>query len=103
MWQAAQLERSLLGQYNGCGLCESRAGRCETLDLEIYAKNLELNDQAQKYIHKKFERLKRHLKPIRDARLEVSQDCGPVSGRQDRGPDDNHHQQLHASRGGKRT
>ena len=73
MWQAAQLERSLLGQYNGCGLCESRAGRCETLDLEIYAKNLELNDQAQKYIHKKFERLKRHLKPIRDARLEVSQ------------------------------
>ena len=42
------------------------------MDLKIYAKNLELNNEAESYIHKKFKRLERHLNHISDAKLEVS-------------------------------
>ena len=42
------------------------------VDIKIYAKNLEMNSQARSYIQKKFQRLERHLKPIADAKLEVS-------------------------------
>ena len=42
------------------------------MDLKIYAKNLELNSEAEGYIQKKFKRLERHLKLMSDAELEVS-------------------------------
>ena len=42
------------------------------MDIKIYAKNIEMNSQARGYIQKKFQRLERHLKPISDAKLEVS-------------------------------
>ena len=42
------------------------------MDIEIYARNIELNDQARKYIQRKFQRLERHLRPLSDAKLEVS-------------------------------
>ena len=42
------------------------------MDLKIYAKNVDLNAEAERYIQKKFSRLERHLRPISDAKLEVS-------------------------------
>ena len=42
------------------------------MDLNIYARNLKLNDEAESYIRKKFKSLERHLNHISDAKLEVS-------------------------------
>ena len=42
------------------------------MEIEIYARNLQLNSEAQSYIQKKFGKLERHLKPISNAKLEVS-------------------------------
>ena len=42
------------------------------MDVNIYARNLELNKEAETYIRKKFKRLERHLNQISDAKLEVS-------------------------------
>jgi putative sigma-54 modulation protein len=40
--------------------------------IKVLTKNFELNLAAEAYIQKKFERLHRHLKPIKDAKLEVT-------------------------------
>ena len=42
------------------------------MDIQIYAKNLDLNTETEEYIHKRFSRLERHLKSISDAKLEIS-------------------------------
>ena len=42
------------------------------MDIKIYTKNMQLNSDAERYIQKKFRRLERHLKPISDAKLEIS-------------------------------
>ena len=42
------------------------------MELKIYARNIDLNRQAEEYIQKKFERLERHLRPLSDAKLEIS-------------------------------
>ena len=42
------------------------------MELKIYAKNITVDDRTTDYIHKKFNRLKRHLSAISDAKLEVS-------------------------------
>ena len=42
------------------------------MDLRIYAKNIELSDQVEKYVQRKFERLERHLRSMSDAKLELS-------------------------------
>lgn len=42
------------------------------MELKIYAKNIDLNPHAESYIHKKFGRLERHLKPLSDAKLEIT-------------------------------
>ncbi len=40
--------------------------------LQVLTKNIELNSQSNDYIQKKFQRLERHIKPVPDAKLEVS-------------------------------
>ena len=50
------------------------------MDIEIHAKNIELNDQAHKYIQRKFQRLERHLRPLSDAKLEVSRTSARSQG-----------------------
>lgn len=42
------------------------------MDIKIYARNLELNGHAEDYIRKKLNRLERHLRPISDAKLELT-------------------------------
>ena len=42
------------------------------MDIRIYSKNLELNADAESYIHKKSDRLKHHMNRMSDAKLEVS-------------------------------
>ena len=42
------------------------------MDIDIYAKNIELNSEAERYIHKKLNRLESHLRPITDAKLEIT-------------------------------
>jgi putative sigma-54 modulation protein len=42
------------------------------MDIRIYSKNLDLNADAESYIHKKFDRLKRHLNQMSDAKVEIS-------------------------------
>jgi putative sigma-54 modulation protein len=42
------------------------------MDIRIFARNIELNPDAERYIQKKFSRIERHLRPISDAKLEVS-------------------------------
>ena len=42
------------------------------MEIRTSAKNLELNVEAEQYIQKKFKRLERHLKPMSDAKLELS-------------------------------
>ena len=42
------------------------------MDIRIYSKNLELNADAESYIQKKFDSLKRHMNRMSDAKLEVS-------------------------------
>jgi putative sigma-54 modulation protein len=42
------------------------------MDIRIQAKNIDLNPHAEQYIQKKFERLRRHLPNLDDAKMEVS-------------------------------
>ncbi len=42
------------------------------MDIRIYSENLDLNADAESYIHKKFDRLKRHVNRMSGAKLEVS-------------------------------
>ena len=42
------------------------------MDIRIQAKNIDLNPHAEQYIQKKFDRLRRHLPNLDDAKLEVS-------------------------------
>lgn len=42
------------------------------MDIKVFSKNLEWNSEAEKYVQKKFRRLERHLRPVSDAKLEVS-------------------------------
>jgi putative sigma-54 modulation protein len=42
------------------------------MELKIYAKNINIDDRTEEYIRKKFDRLKRHLSAMTDAKLEVS-------------------------------
>ena len=42
------------------------------IELKIYARNIEIDSRANEYIQKKFERLKRHLSSLSEAKLEVS-------------------------------
>lgn len=49
-----------------------RCTRCFLVEMKIIVKSIELNQQAETYIQKKFNRLERHLNAISDAKLEVS-------------------------------
>lgn len=42
------------------------------MEIKIQAKNIDLNPHAEEYIHKKFNRLQRHLPNLDDAKMEVS-------------------------------
>ena len=42
------------------------------MDIQIQAKNIDLNPNAEQYIQKKFDRLLRHLPNLDDAKMEVS-------------------------------
>ena len=42
------------------------------MELSTSYKNIQPNDEAERYIQKKVDRLARHLKPPSDARLEIS-------------------------------
>ena len=42
------------------------------MDIRIQAKNIDLNPHAEQYIQKKFDRLRRHLPNLDDAKMEVS-------------------------------
>ena len=42
------------------------------MDIRIYSKNLDLNADAESYIQRKFDRLKRHMNQMSDAKLEVT-------------------------------
>lgn len=42
------------------------------MDVRIHSRNLDLNDELELYIKNKLQRVERHLKPISDAKLEVS-------------------------------
>ncbi|MDA1348573.1 MAG: ribosome-associated translation inhibitor RaiA [Chloroflexi bacterium] len=42
------------------------------MDVRTFAKNIDLNEEAELYIQKKIDRLARHLKPLSDAKLEVT-------------------------------
>jgi putative sigma-54 modulation protein len=42
------------------------------VEITIYAKNIEVNAEAEAYIQKMFQRLERHLKSVSSAKLEVS-------------------------------
>ena len=42
------------------------------MDIQIQAKNIDLNPNAEQYIQKKFDRLRRHLPNLDDAKMEVS-------------------------------
>lgn len=50
------------------------------MDIRIYSRNLDLNADAESYIHKKFSRLKRHLNKISEAKLEISQTSSRSQG-----------------------
>ena len=42
------------------------------LEINVYARDLDLNPEAESYIQKKFRRLERHLRALSDAKLELS-------------------------------
>ena len=56
------------------GICQPALILCQGVDMDIriYSENLDLNGDAESYIHKKFDRLKRHMNRMSDAKLEVS-------------------------------
>ena len=42
------------------------------MELRIYARNIEVDRRAYEYIKRKFERLRRHLSSISDAKVAVA-------------------------------
>ena len=42
------------------------------MSISIHTKNIDLNPESERYIHKKFNRIQRHLPNMGDAKLEVS-------------------------------
>lgn len=50
------------------------------MDIRIQTRNIDLNPQAENYIHKKFNRIQRHLRNIDDAKIEVSRSRGRATG-----------------------
>ena len=51
------------------------------MEINIHARNLDLNANAENYIQKKFDRLKRHLTQISDAKIEVHRTSGKSQGK----------------------
>ena len=43
-----------------------------TLDVEIYGRNVEINDRIQDYVEKKISKLDRYLNNIEEARVDLS-------------------------------
>ena len=52
------------------------------MDIKIYARNLDLNPNAEDYVQKKFNRVLRHLPNMDDAKIEVSRRPSRSSGEQ---------------------
>ena len=52
------------------------------MDIKIYARNLDLNPNAEDYVQKKFNRVQRHLPNMDDAKLEVSRRSARSTGEQ---------------------
>ena len=50
------------------------------MDIKIYARNLDLNPNAEDYVQKKFSRVFRHLPNMDDAKLEVSRRSSRSAG-----------------------
>ncbi len=50
------------------------------MDIKIYARNLDLNPNAEAYVQKKFNRVLRHLPNMDDAKLEVSRRSSRSTG-----------------------
>ena len=63
------------------------------MDIKIYARNLDLNPNAEDYVQKKFNRVFRHLPNMDDAKLEVSR-------RSSRSAEDRIHAQMTLKIGG---
>ena len=47
------------------------------MDVRTFTKNIDLNEEADLSIQKKIDRLARHLKPLSDAKLEVTRTSVP--------------------------
>ena len=52
------------------------------MDIKIYARNLDLNPNAEDYVQKKFNRVQRHLPNMDDAKIEVSRRSSRSTGEQ---------------------
>ena len=52
------------------------------MDIKIYARNLDLNPNAEDYVQKKFSRVQRHLPNMDDAKIEVSRRSSRSTGEQ---------------------
>lgn len=50
------------------------------MDIRIHSRDLDINPDAERYVQKKFDRLKRHLNHISDAKLEISRSPGRSQG-----------------------
>lgn len=50
------------------------------MDIQIYARNLDLNPNAEDYVQKKFNRVQRHLPNMDDAKIEVSRRSSRSTG-----------------------
>jgi putative sigma-54 modulation protein len=60
---------------------QARSGKeVIAVDINIHAKNIDLNPAAEDYIQKKFNRIQRHLRNIGDAKVEVSRTSARSSG-----------------------
>ena len=68
------------------------------MDLQIYRKNLELNDTTRDYIARKVGRLSRHLSGITVAKVEISRAEHPGAGPESGGPDYPGHKRHSAQR-----
>jgi putative sigma-54 modulation protein len=51
------------------------------LDIRIQAKNIDLNPDTENYIHKKLDRLERHMSPISSIRVEISRGASKGQGK----------------------
>ncbi len=52
------------------------------MDIKIYSRNLDLNSNAEDYVQKKFNRVRRHLPNMDDAKIEVSRRSSRSTGEQ---------------------